>query len=217
MFAALVFFLGFAVAKAPAGTQLENRKIAVGILDKYSSAKFITVAVEKNDEKLTLGSKSTSEGIIKYASGKFYLSLNSDKKTELYFKDQKLTLVDYPDQDFDKDGIRKVTVISKNTPAFLQSLVHLFSDSKKFFNEFEIISADVTENILTLNLKPKMASLKDFKIDLNIKTKTILAIKFVDDVETQTTITFKKFDLKRKISKSTFEYKIQASDQVVTQ
>ena len=217
MFATIVLFLSFAAAKDSTGKQLENRKIASGILDKYSNAKFITVSVEKNDEKLTLGSKSSSEGVIKYASGKFYLSLNSDKKTELYFKDQKLTLVDYPDQDFDKDGIRKVTIISKNTPAFLQSLVHLFSDSKKFFNEFEIISADVSKDILTLNLKPKMNALKQFKIDLNVKTKTIVAIKFVDDVETQTTITFKKFDLKRKISKSAFEYKIQASDQVVTQ
>lgn len=214
---AMTYSLIAVATKSDKEIQQENKKVATAILDLYSNAKYITVDVEKQDEKLTLGTKSINKGIMKYSAGKFYLLLNSDKKTELFFKDQKLTLVDHPDQDFDKDGIRKVTVITKKTPIFLQSLVNLFSNSKTFFNEFKITKSEQKGDLLVLDLKPKMENLKNFKLELNVPQKKIVSIVFVDDVNTMTSILFKDLSLKKKIAKSTFEYKAKASDQVVTQ
>ena len=214
---AMTLAMSAVAAKSDKEIQQENKKVAIAILNLYSNAKYITVDIEKQDEKLTLGTKSINKGTMKYSGGKFYLLLNSDKKTELFFKDQKLTLVDHPDQDFDKDGIRKVTVITKKTPAFLQSLVDLFSNSKTFFKEFKITKSELKGDRLVLDLKPKMENLKNFKLELNVPQKKILSIVFTDDVDTMTSILFKDLSLKKKISKSTFEYKAKASDQVVTQ
>ncbi len=214
---ALISAVSAVASASPKETQKLNKKTAVSILDLYSSAKYITVGVEKSDEKLTLGTKTINKGIMKYSGGSFYLVLNSDKKTELFFKNQKLTLVDYPDTDFDKDGIRKVTIITKKTPAFLTGLINLFSDSKTFFNEFKIKGSEQSGDVLVLSLEPKMENLRNFKLHLDVKQKKIVSIVFVDDVDTMTSILFNDVNLKQKISKSTFEYKAQSSDQVVNQ
>ena len=215
MIFSVIFWTMMGVA-APSDINIKNKKIAADILDAYSRAKFISAQIDKIDEKLTLGTRATGQGTIKYGTGRFFLSLSSDKKTELYFKDNKLTVVDYPDQDFDKNGVRKV-IVSKSAPVFLQSLMDLFSNSKKFFREFSVVDTTHKDGVLTLQLKPKSKNLKSFKLVMNSKSRTIESVSFTDDVETQTTIIFKSVDLKKKISKSTFEYKIQKTDQVVTQ
>lgn len=193
----------------------ENKKMATDIIDRYGKSKFVTADIEKVDEKTTLGTKTINKGTIKYSSGKFYLVLQADKKTEIYYRSQRLTLVDYPDTDFDKKGVRKVTHIEKKTPAFLKSLVDLFSDSKNFFRQFKLISSSRKGDILTLDLKPSVSGLKDFKLELDSKAKDVQAIYFTDDVNTHTTVRFTKLDLKTVIPKSTFEFKAQKTDQEV--
>ncbi|MFZ3230166.1 MAG: outer-membrane lipoprotein carrier protein LolA [Pseudobdellovibrio sp.] len=195
----------------------EHKKIAIEILNRYTSAKNISADLEKEDNKLTLGTKTLNKGSINYSLGKIYLKLESDKKNELYYKDNKIILVDYPDQDFDKNGPRKVTTISKDKPAFLQSLINLFSNSTKFFNEFKEKSSFLSNDTLVLNLEPNLSSLKNFILVLNTKDKTIESIQFTDDVNTQTKISFKNLDLKKKIAKTVFEFKSLKSDQEMRQ
>lgn len=190
---------------------------AMAIIDRFSKAKNISAHIEKVDEKPTLGSKTISTGSLKYAGGKFYLQLNADQKTELFFKNGKLTLVDYPDLELDKNGVRKVTHISDKTPAFLNSLINLFSNSKSFFKQFKIMDSSSENGVLTLNLKPSLSNLKKFKIELSTTNKTIDKIEFTDDVDTQTTIKLSDFDLEKSIPKATFEFKVLKSDQEVTQ
>lgn len=195
----------------------EHKKIAVEILQKYANAKSVSADLEKIDNKLTLGTKTVNKGTIDYAAGKVYLKLESDKKTELFFKDNKIILVDYPDQDFDKNGPRKVTTITKDKPAFLQSLINLFSNSSKFFSEFKIKNSELKGDQLVLTLEPVQKNLKNFILTTNVKDKVIDSIQFTDDVDTETTITFKNLDLKKKLSKSTFEFKSLKSDQEMRQ
>ena len=216
-FISLFLFGQYSMALDKTNKGSADKIAALEVLQKYANTKHITVDIEKQDEKLTLGTKTVSKGTIKYSSEKIYLVLNSDKKTELYFKNGKLTLVDYPDEDFDKNGIRKVTVITKKTPAFLKSLIHLFSNPKIFFSEFKITESNLKNDTLTLKLKPNNNDLKKFELTLDTKQKTIESISFVDDVDTKTSIFFKELNLKSKISKMTFEYKSKSSDQVVTQ
>lgn len=210
-----------AVATKPSATATqqikEHKKLAIETLQKYSNSKYISADLEKLDHKLTLGTKTTFKGVIKYSSGKLYLKLESDKKTELFYKENKIILVDYPDQDFDKNGARKVTTITKDKPAFLQSLINLFSNSGRFFNEFKIVDSKLKDGHLTLTLQPSMKSLKNFILAINTKEKMIESIQFTDDVQTETTITFKNLDLKTKLSKATFEFKSLKTDQEMRQ
>lgn len=205
------------VSFAKSDKNSENKKIATEIIDRYGKSKYVTADIEKIDEKTTLGTKTTNKGTIKYSSGKFYLSMQADKKTEIFYKGQHLTLVDYPDTDFDKNGVRKVTHIDNKAPAFLKSLVNLFSNSKNFFQQFKILSSIREGDVVTLELKPAIAELKEFKLELNSKSKNIKAIYFTDDVDTHTTVQFANLDLKTIIPKSTFEFKANKTDQEVTQ
>ena len=215
-----LLFLAFLVSNiafSKVDKNSENKKKAVEIINHYSKAKFITADIKKIDEKSVLGTKTVSQGLIKYSSGKFYLLLQSEKKTEIFFKRRNLILVDYPDLDFDKEGVRKITHIKDQAPAFLKSLIDLFSNSKNFFDQFKIIDTSLKEDILTLDLKPKLKGLKDLNLELNIRDKTIQTIHFIDDIKTATTIEFSHVDLKTIIPKATFEFKSQKSDQEATQ
>lgn len=205
------------VCSTKADINIDNKKQAVQILKHYSASKYISADIEKTDEKVTLGTKSINKGVIKYSSGKFFLQLQADKKTELYFKNGKLTLVDYPDQDFDKDGVRKITHITQKTPAFLKSLINLFSNSKDFFKQFKLTDSTHVGDEITLRLKPTTENLKDFELKLNVKSKTIESILFSDELSTVTSIKFSNADFKSIIPKAIFEFKVLKTDQEVTQ
>ncbi|MGZ3692384.1 MAG: hypothetical protein ACXVAX_12830, partial [Pseudobdellovibrio sp.] len=71
-------------------------------LNKYSQAKSVQVDIKKTDEKIVLGTKSESSGILKYEKNKIYISQNGDKKVEFFYNDSTLTLVEYTDADFGK-------------------------------------------------------------------------------------------------------------------
>lgn len=212
----LILLLISVSAFAKADKNSDNKKVATEVIDRYGKSKFVTADIEKIDEKTTLGTKTINKGTLKYSTGKFYLVLQSDKKTEIYYKSQHLTLVDYPDTDFDKNGVRKVTHVVNNGPAFLKSLVNLFSNSKNFFQQFKILSSTREGEIVTLELKPSVPSLKDFKLVIDSKLKNVKSISFTDDVNTHTTVQFTNLDLKTIIPKSTFEFKANKTDQEVT-
>ena len=221
LFLGLTFFVitGFATKKPTAleVAKTAHKKLAIEVLQRYANSKHITSDIEKLDHKLTIGTKTVNKGSVQFSSGKVYLKLQADKKTELFFKEGKITLVDYPDEDFDKNGPRKVTIITKDKPAFLQSLVNLFSNANKFFNEFKITKSVLKDDILTLDLSSNIKNIKNFKLVINTKNKEISSLEFTDDVQTQTTINFKNLDLKKKIDKSTFEYKGLKTDQEIRQ
>ena len=98
----IVLFLSFAAQATPEFSK---------ILSKYTSATNVEVNLKKTDEKMTLGTKSVSEGTLKFAKDKIYILLNGDKKIEFFYNNNSIWLVEYPDLDFDKDGKRKVTIL----------------------------------------------------------------------------------------------------------
>lgn len=185
------------------------------VLQKYSSASSLIVDLVKTDEKATLGTKTKSQGQLKHSGGKIYLILESDKKVEFFYKDKKIHLIEYPDQDFDKNGKRKVTALTKTKPALITGLLDLFSNTKKFLNNFQIISEKKEKDILTAQLKPQVKNLKEFTLVVNTKSNTIESILFVDEIDTKTTLELKNLKLNKKIPTAVFEFKPLKSDEVI--
>lgn len=184
-------------------------------LEKYSKASSLEVQIKKNDEKVTLGTKSTSQGILKHKAGKIYLVLESDKKTEFFYSNKKITLVEYPDQDFESNGNRKVTILTKSKPALITGLLDLFSNSKSFLKEFKVVSEKNEEGSLVIDLKPKQKNFKNFSLVINPKKKLIDSIIFIDDVDTKTTLELSNLKLSASIPNSTFTFKALKSDEVI--
>lgn len=185
------------------------------VLGKYTKASSVEVSLKKTDEKNALGTKTSSEGILKFSKNKIYILLNGDKKIEFYYKANKIWLVEYPDLDFDKNGKRKVTILTKSTPVLLKGLINLFSNQKKFLKEFKIVKESKDQDNLIVELKPTEKNLKSFSLVINVKERSINQVTFVDDVDTKTTLELSQLKLNRKMTAADFQFKSQKTDEVI--
>jgi outer membrane lipoprotein-sorting protein len=187
-------------------------------LQKYSKAKTLQTEISKTDEKMILGTKSESKGSMLLEKNKIFISQNGEKKAEFYYNNGILTLVEFPDADFDKDGKRKVTTMTKNIPPFIKSLLDLFSNPKNFNKDFKVDSETTKDNEVVVQLKPVvLKNFKNFSLKLDAKQSQITELSFVDDVDTRTTIKFSNVQLNKKFKKETFSYAHQKTDEVMTE
>lgn len=187
------------------------------VLDKYFKAQTLQFEISKKDEKIALGTKSETTGLLKYKKGQIYLIQNGEKKIEVFYSDKVLTLVEYPDLDFDPKGSRKVTVLKNNKSPLVDTLVSLFSNAKAFSKNFEIIKQEKVDSKIQLELKPKFTDVKNLKLKFNAKSFDLEEIAFVDDVATKTTIALKNSKFNIKLNQNDFKYKSLKSDEVLTQ
>lgn len=211
-----LFMVAFSIeSEAAVKNKFANdQKKAEKILSKYAAASGITIEIEKIDEKKTLGTKKVTQGTLSIAGKKFNLTTVGDRKTEIILNAQKIWLIEHPDKDFDPTGKRRVTELSKNQPTLAKQIVNLFSSPQNFFSSFTISNAEVKEDLLTLTLNPKTKDLKSFQIIFDSKKSQLKSIQFVDDIETQTTLVFKKYDFASKLPAQLFEFKKLKTDEV---
>lgn len=188
------------------------------VLDKYSKASSILTDITKIDEKMALDTKSQTKGILKFQNDKIYIVQNGDRKVEMYYADKVLTMVEYPDTDFDKSGKRKVTTLRKSVPPLIKNLLSLFSDSKGFNREFSILSETKDKTLILISLKPKDQNLiKSLNLIVDPKTSQLTELSFVDEIQTKTTIQFKNTVLNAKLSKSDFQFTKMKTDEEMSE
>lgn len=173
-------------------------------LEQYAQASSFQAHIKKTDEKVILGTKSESQGTLNYQSKKIHISLNGEKKVEFFFANQTVTLVEYPDADFNPNGPRKVTVLKKSIPPFLDSLLNLFSNPKNFHKAFAVVSEKKDKDFATVELKPEQKTIKSLTLKINLKNNLLSEVVFVDDVETKTTIEMTETVLNKKFDKNEF-------------
>lgn len=187
-------------------------------LAKYSAQKAIVLNIEKSDEKVALGTTVKSKGVLKYSKNKIFMQLEGDSKSEMFYKNKKVTLVEFPDKDFDENGNRKVTILTKNSPAVVNSFINLFSNPDKFVRDFKISSAEkISNKKLIISFQSKMKNIESLQLTINPEGKTIDQVEFTDDVKTKTTIQITKLEFKENLSSKVFEYKQLKTDQVHTE
>jgi outer membrane lipoprotein-sorting protein len=185
-------------------------------LDRYAKASSIQTEIKKTDEKVILGTKSQAVGVLKFQKNKIFLSQEGEKKVEFYYANKILTLVEYPDADFDPKGPRKVTTIKKAIPPMVTSLLNLFSNPKAFTKDFAVLSEKIENDTYTAELKPNLRNLKNLKLKINTKKNEISELEFIDDVDTKTTISFSNVKLNSKLAKKDFQFtKLQTDEEMV--
>jgi len=206
----------------PAEAQAQTTPSALQkTLKKYAKASSLQFDIKKTDEKVTLGTKSESEGLLKYQKNKIYILQNGEKKTEIYYFNKSLTLVEHPDLDFGTDGKRKVTIL-KNTPLpLINSLLSLFSDTKNFNKQFLTVSERNIDGVFIVELQPQRKTdsekIKGLILKISNKNFELLELSFVDDIETKTTLQFENSKINMKMKKSEFQYRSLKSDEVLIQ
>lgn len=193
------------------------------VLEKYSNALSIQADIKKTDEKIILGSTSESQGVFKFQKDKIYILQNNDKKTEVFYMNKILTLVEYPDVDFAatsdlKNGSkRKVTILKKAAPPLIKNLLNFFSSPKNFNNEFSMVSEKLVGDFQNIELKSNQKNIKNLNLRINTKNLELVELSFVDDVSTRTTLLFSNQKLNSKMNKGEFQYKQLTTDEVINE
>ncbi len=188
------------------------------VLEKYSKAKSIHTSIKKTEDKPTAMAPTVVEGEMKVQKNKIYINLNGESKTEFFYVDKSLVLVEYPDADFAKSGAkRKVTTLKKSVPPFVGSLLGLFTDPRSFKKEFSVISETLEVGGLRISLKPKNEKMKSLTVLVDPKKNTVSQLAFVDDVNNSTTIEFLNTKLNVKLSKADFQFVKQPTDEELTE
>lgn len=196
-------------------TALAKKNSLQQVIEKHAKAQNLSYEIKKIDEKIMLGTKSQSTGIIVFEKNKIYIEQNAEKKSQIYYKDKILKLVENPDPDFDKDGKRKVTIIKKNIPPLVRSLVSLFSSPKNFGKEFSVISEKYADGAYKIELKSLKSNVNTLQLTYDSKSWTLKELFYQDDVNNKTTIIFSNYKANAKIDKSIFHFKELASDEVI--
>lgn len=176
------------------------------VLEKYAKALTLQADIKKTDEKIILGTKTESKGKLKYAGKKIHITLEGEKKVEFLYANQTVTLVEYPDADFAPNGARKVTVLKKSIPPFLDSLLSLFSNPKGFNKAFAVVSEKKEKDTATVELKPEQKTIKSLTLKIDLKANVLTEVVFVDDVETKTTIEMTDTLFNKKFEKNEFTF-----------
>ena len=188
------------------------------VLEKYSKAKTIQSDIKKTEDKPTAMAPTVLNGEMKVQKNKIYISLNGDAKTEFFYVDKSLILVEYPDADFAKTGAkRKVTTLKKSVPPFVGSLLGLFTDPKSFKKEFSVVSEATEAAGTRIELKPKNEKMKSLYVIVDPKKYTVSQLIFVDDVNNSTKIEFLNTKLNGKLKKSDFQFVKQPTDEELSE
>lgn len=194
-----------------------NAKTLKNALEKYSKATTIQFDIKKIDEKITLGSKSESQGVLKFQKNNIYILQKGEKKVEIFYVNNTLSMVEYPDADFGPDGKRKVTILKNSVPPLIKSLCSIFSTPKNFSKEFLTVSEKKADGLLIVELKPKQKNINNIFLKINENDLSLVELSFADDLQTKTTIFFSNLKLNTKMSKVDFQYKSIMTDEVLTQ
>lgn len=222
-------FFSAAISSAAAGAisttvsvaDKTKEQVLQKVLAKYSKARSLQFDIKKIDEKIILGSRSESQGVLKFQKNNIYFLQNGDKKIEAYYSNKTLTLIEHPDEDFNTDpntaAKRKVTILKDASSPLIKNLLSLFSSPQKFNNEFSTLSEKSFKEIVTVELRPKQKNIKNLSLKINTQELSIVELTFIDDVETKTTLQFSNLKLNSKMKKSDFQYKPLKTDEVMTQ
>lgn len=184
-------------------------------LEKYAKASSLQSNIKKTDEKTVLGTVAESKGQLKLQNKKIHIILDGEKKVEFFYSNRTVVLVEYPDADFAKDGARKITILKKSIPPFLDSLLSLFSNPKDFNKAFAMVSEKKDKEFATVELKPEQKAIKSLALKINLKNNQITQVVFVDDVDTKTTIDMNDTQFNKKIDKNDFNFTKLKSDEEI--
>lgn len=206
-----VFLTGFFLLNSARADVLQKA------LEKYAKAPSIQFDIKKIEEKVALGTKSEVSGQLKYQKNKIYILQQGDKKTEIFYSNRQLTLVEHPDSDFGDSAKRKVTRIKKNIHPMVKNLLSLFSNPKNFTKEFKVEKITQDGEFEVIDLKPSDRTIKSLQLKVKKSDLTLQELSFVDDVNTKTKMLFSNFKTNGKISSGDFIFKVQKTDEVMSE
>ncbi|MFN3453987.1 MAG: LolA family protein [Pseudobdellovibrio sp.] len=188
------------------------------IMGKYSVAGGVEVGLNMTTEKKVLGTKTNNKGKIIYQSGRFNLTVEGDKKSEMVYDGKKAYLISYPDIELDPKGKRKIIVLKETDRSQVGILLNLMENPKKYFSEFKITKLENKNDILKLKLEDKNKKIKKpITLTFALKGGYLKSLNYLDDVDSVISVDLESPVFPKSISKNVFKYNALKNDEVIRQ
>jgi len=209
-------FMVFIVFSSCIATAADTSK-AMEILNRYTKNAGSQVGVKMTTEKKSLGTKTISRGIVSVANGKVNISLDGEKKSEMIYDGNRVTLISYPDLELDPNGKRKVIQIKSKGKNHLNLVSLLFTNPKKFFGSFKTTQKNIGLGDFALTLTDKKSELKPMTLEFSSENESLKKISYADDVDTEIIIELEKPKFPKAMPKNLFKYVKKKNDEEIVE
>jgi outer membrane lipoprotein carrier protein len=216
---ALCFMLPTSLRFAEAKTKAEKKpasavRVLKDVSRKYRNSKLVKIQTDKKVTSELLGKTTNYDGVIYLSQGKFRWENETPEQSLLLFDGDNIWNVQYPPKDLGGPVQVAKAKLNKNTKS--QILISTLIGKESIDKNFEVISENTADGVLTTELKPLSSDLrvKQLTLEVDVKKKEIRKISYKDDVDNLTVIELKNTEFQKKENKDLFKFKIPKDAQV---
>lgn len=175
-------------------------------LSRYQKSS-VKASIEKNVKMTVLEKTEKSEGDLYFSKGKFRLEMKDPATTTIV---QDGTTLWIASKLVDFGGNWQVSKTKSRSLKKSQALMGLLFDEKGVWKDFEVANENTDKDGTTWTLKPKKSAnteISKLLIRINPADKNIIEISYWDNLENETSYTFKSQKFGATIPSSKFSYK----------
>ena len=198
-----------AVAKKAAAPSDDKGTAQLKELDKrYQNAKSITMTVEKNLVMGLLGKEKKSKGTLVLSKGKMRLEITEPTKSIVVIDGKTLWVADYPPEEFKNAAVQVLKGSVSAKKGANQSFVGLLTRGG-LLKEFQVTGTQKEAsgaNVYFLTPKAQSSEFKRAQLVVSADGKTIAELRYWDERDNATKMTFSDIKFDAPVSNKTFEF-----------
>ena len=160
-----------------------NKKVLVDeVFNKYKTAKFVKLDVKKNVKSELLGKHQVYEGEIFLSQKLFRWNTETPDKSQIIFDGQNIWNIQFPPKEMKASlNIAKMKLDSNSKK---QILISTLLNQEALTKNFKILNQINSDTTTEVNLEPKTNDLniKNLKVKIDLKSKTLSLISYEDDL-----------------------------------
>lgn len=186
----------------------------LGVVDKYNSAKLVTMKVTKVVKSELLGKETQYLGSISLSKEKFKLDTDTPDKAVILFDGVTLWNIQYPSKDI--GGATQVLKSKLSKQNRSQILLSALLDKSSLKKNFKVVNEENkdSEKIIAVEPLTKDLTAKEIKLFIDSKNKILKKISYNDDAQNLTTMTFSEVKFLNSVPKKLFKAEIPKDAQV---
>ncbi len=175
---------------------------------KYQKSHGIHLTLDKEITLGMLGSKKKSEGEIWLNQGQMRLEMNKPEKSKIIADKQYLWIESTPPDDFEGSKVQVLRASLKSKQARSQGLIQLLTQGG-VLKYFRVSGIQKKPGQTTFYLQPDKPSVEFKRAQIVVSNKDLVIeeLKYWDQLDNETTYSFKKSEFNQKIDQAKFAYK----------
>ncbi len=179
-----------------------------GILDVYRQSESIILEVRKTQKNPILDKEVVQKGMIRFVKGKFYWETTDPEKNLVVYDGTTLWTVQYPPAEFKEMPLQvaKMKIKNKkNSPIILAEIFGI----RPIQSIFSVKQKSKDGTLINYELKEKKSELglKNLMLKVDVKTKRVASLEYLDEVENEVKLEFRSTQFNVKVKQSIFDYK----------